>query len=504
MPQSNQEADPVPLSNQEEHSTIVSTQEMDSSTLSSHEADPRHLSNQEADPTPQLNPETDPAPLSNQEADPVIQSNSEMEPEPLSNQEADSAPVSNPDPLPLPNQETDAVSLMVAVDLAPSPLISCDSPPPATPIELDFLHIDEEGGGSTLPCSPEVLGISPQVSQSKSPDLLPADRTPEPCTRILSSQIDSHVTLTYFADPSPPTADSTPPTADPTPPTADPSPPTADSTPPKTEVLPLHLLESSSSVPTSPELSNAPSLPQPSPPPAAPNASIAPAHQELFIVRSPPEPSSPASPEASTLPALAHPPVAPPAQKHSPASTPSTVVVAVAPSAPSLSIPPAHYGLSVSAEMASSSSLTSANQSYSELGEPASHGPFLDMALDDLLEFGSSRTGGEAYWGLDLEEEGRASRDETLTPLTEASWMEDSPTPSSCPGTPESAFDFSQHPLTTLDRTSASGHVGKPLHPAPPHSDHPALCCSPETHPHRAESWVELTLDPPPALSNPT
>ncbi|KAJ8346830.1 hypothetical protein SKAU_G00282310 [Synaphobranchus kaupii] len=343
--------------------------------------------------------------------------------------------------------------------------IFCDSPPPSTPIELEFLHIDEEGGGPSphspaLPCSPAVLVFS-QVSQCKSLGLLPAHGTSESCALLLSSQMESHVTLTCFADPNPPAADPASP-------------------------LPTQLIadpESSSSAPSPPEPSNAPILPS-----AAPEASIAPAQQELSIASTPPETSpAPASPETSTTPALPQPSVDPPAQEHSTAPTLPTVVVAVAPSAPSLCIPPAPHGLvSVPAEMASSSSLISANQSYSELGEPIGPAPTLDMVLDDLLGLGSSRPGRGEDWGLalGLEEEGRASQDEIVTPLTEASWMEDSPTPRSCPGTPVSSLDLPQHQLPSVDRTSASGHVGK--------LPHPGTHCSPKMHPLSVESWVEL------------
>lgn len=49
------------------------------------------------------------------------------------------------------------------------------------------------------------------------------------------------------------------------------------------------------------------------------------------------------------------------------------------------------------------------------------------------------------------EEEELAMWEGSLTPLTEASWMDESLSPSSCPGTPETP---------PLERVSASGHVG--------------------------------------------
>ncbi|XP_048100506.1 verprolin [Alosa alosa] len=50
--------------------------------------------------------------------------------------------------------------------------------------------------------------------------------------------------------------------------------------------------------------------------------------------------------------------------------------------------------------------------------------------------------------------------DGSMTPLTEASWMDESLTPtSSCPGTPDGQFDLYPMQPLTLDRVSASGHL---------------------------------------------
>lgn len=52
----------------------------------------------------------------------------------------------------------------------------------------------------------------------------------------------------------------------------------------------------------------------------------------------------------------------------------------------------------------------------------------------------------------------------SMTPMTEASWMDDSLTPSSCPGTPDAQMDLpTLHPVSTMDRVSASGHVWRKL-----------------------------------------
>ncbi|XP_067270579.1 uncharacterized protein pxnb isoform X1 [Pseudorasbora parva] len=50
--------------------------------------------------------------------------------------------------------------------------------------------------------------------------------------------------------------------------------------------------------------------------------------------------------------------------------------------------------------------------------------------------------------------------DGSMTPMTEASWMDDSLTPSSCPGTPDGQMDHPMlHMAGTMDRISASGHI---------------------------------------------
>ncbi|KAG1968738.1 histone-lysine N-methyltransferase 2D isoform X1 [Pimephales promelas] len=50
--------------------------------------------------------------------------------------------------------------------------------------------------------------------------------------------------------------------------------------------------------------------------------------------------------------------------------------------------------------------------------------------------------------------------DGSMTPMTEASWMDDSLTPSSCPGTPDGQMDLPMLQMAgTMDRISASGHI---------------------------------------------
>ncbi|XP_076859560.1 uncharacterized protein pxnb isoform X2 [Brachyhypopomus gauderio] len=50
--------------------------------------------------------------------------------------------------------------------------------------------------------------------------------------------------------------------------------------------------------------------------------------------------------------------------------------------------------------------------------------------------------------------------DGSMTPMTEASWMDESLTPSSCPGTPDAQMDLPMlQPANPMDRISASGHI---------------------------------------------
>lgn len=100
--------------------------------------------------------------------------------------------------------------------------------------------------------------------------------------------------------------------------------------------------------------------------------------------------------------------------------------------------------------------------------------PVLDDALDRLLSSDSARArenqtpaslipGDEdASWE---EEDGiypDFSREGTLTPMTESSWMDECFTPSTCPGTPDAALDLPSQQPSAIERLSASGQVGRP------------------------------------------
>lgn len=53
------------------------------------------------------------------------------------------------------------------------------------------------------------------------------------------------------------------------------------------------------------------------------------------------------------------------------------------------------------------------------------------------------------------------SREGTLTPMTESSWMDECFTPSTCPGTPDAVMDLPTQQPSAVERLSASGQVGR-------------------------------------------
>lgn len=99
--------------------------------------------------------------------------------------------------------------------------------------------------------------------------------------------------------------------------------------------------------------------------------------------------------------------------------------------------------------------------------------PLLDDALDKLLASHSTQlsenqpsasvmSGDEdRSWE---EEDGiypDLSREGTLTPMTESSWMDECFTPSTCPGTPDAILDLPSQQPSAVERLSASGQVGR-------------------------------------------
>lgn len=102
-------------------------------------------------------------------------------------------------------------------------------------------------------------------------------------------------------------------------------------------------------------------------------------------------------------------------------------------------------------------------------------GPLLDHTLDKPLSADSTRLSenqppvsvisGDEDRAWD-EEDGfypDFSREGTLTPMTESSWMDECFTPSTCPGTPDATLDLPTQQPSTVERLSASGQVGQSL-----------------------------------------
>ncbi|XP_061688424.1 uncharacterized protein LOC133507436 [Syngnathoides biaculeatus] len=99
--------------------------------------------------------------------------------------------------------------------------------------------------------------------------------------------------------------------------------------------------------------------------------------------------------------------------------------------------------------------------------------PALDNALDKLLapDFtqpdeiqppSSFMPGDECRpWDEDDSIYPDVSREGTLTPMTEASWIDECFTPSTCPGTPDATLDLPTQQPSAVERLSASGQVGE-------------------------------------------
>lgn len=97
--------------------------------------------------------------------------------------------------------------------------------------------------------------------------------------------------------------------------------------------------------------------------------------------------------------------------------------------------------------------------------------PLLDHALDKFLSPDSTHqppvsvTPGDEDRAWE-EEDGfypDFSREGTLTPMTESSWMDECFTPSTCPGTPDTPLDLPTQQPSAVERLSASGQVGQSL-----------------------------------------
>ncbi|XP_061640072.1 mucin-2-like isoform X2 [Phyllopteryx taeniolatus] len=97
--------------------------------------------------------------------------------------------------------------------------------------------------------------------------------------------------------------------------------------------------------------------------------------------------------------------------------------------------------------------------------------PVLDNALDKLLapeltqpyesQPTTSLMPGDEYrpWDEDDRVYTDVSREATLTPMTEASWIDECFTPSTCPGTPDATLDLATQQPSAVERLSASGQL---------------------------------------------
>ncbi|XP_061146957.1 mucin-2-like isoform X1 [Syngnathus typhle] len=93
--------------------------------------------------------------------------------------------------------------------------------------------------------------------------------------------------------------------------------------------------------------------------------------------------------------------------------------------------------------------------------------PELDNALDQLLAPDFTQAdenqafGSLEYrpWDEDYGTYPDVSREGTLTPTTEASWIDECFTPSTCPGTPDAALDLPTQQPSAIERLSASGQL---------------------------------------------
>lgn len=98
--------------------------------------------------------------------------------------------------------------------------------------------------------------------------------------------------------------------------------------------------------------------------------------------------------------------------------------------------------------------------------------PQLDDALDKILAPNSPQLDENQAPGLVIpgdedrcweDEDGvypDLSRDGTMTPMTESSWIDECFTPSTCPGTPDATLELPVQQPSAVERLSASGQVG--------------------------------------------
>ncbi|XP_061116317.1 histone-lysine N-methyltransferase 2D isoform X2 [Conger conger] len=400
-----------------------------------------------------------------------------------------------------------------AVPAGPAPSLlpanpTCESPPLLPPIALE-LHIVEAGdpGSAGQPRSPSASAPGPVSSPCPEPSSSESTQNSEPVTAVskaeepsldsvidvsasmLRTPLESLVVLVHNTDHRPLS-------------------PARPNLPLITEAsgspVPSHLENSSAAAKgpsPSPTSDHKPSTPpvcskSPTPPPLS-AASKSPTPPPLSAAKS--SSPSPVSAKSVTPPIFTKSPTPPPASAAK-SSSPSPVPLIKSATPPVSTPPPA----SKSDEPLPASSAKASTPPASPETKPKKEDPFpstepsLEEALDNLLAMSFTEpekvrrppvgeplqeVREEVILAADRsqllpdmharEEDKRDlmdwfdlemkmsddGRDGAITPLTEASWMEGSLTPTSCPGSPDVQMDLPLSQPSAVERISASGHI---------------------------------------------
>ncbi|XP_042564048.1 proline-rich protein 36 [Clupea harengus] len=392
------------------------------------------------------------------------------------------------------------------------PHLSCDSPLPSSSggVTLE-LHIEEDGvdpslqpqagapllkPSSELSLSAAASSLSPPSSGSSSTSPSSSRLTPDTIIDVSASMLSSRTTDTLVVLSQ--TAHSPPKTSTPSP----------ASSSPQLKLEPLGFLSTPSSSPATKSPSPVPSLKRPSPSPERRSPLVLPAVNGLSSF---PHIDSPLSTSSKSL--------TPPFSKSPAPAPPSAAPVSESPVPPPLSVPQAFSFSSLPSSKAPYKSYNPPEESPKATAQPQPPAALvgagetqasLDEALDKLLSMSfTPKPESEALLSFaqasalsaeplqevfeepivsmdrrdvrpdtqtesDYQSDGRSDldwaemelkmvyegTDGSMTPMTEASWMDESLTPSTCPGTPDAQMGDMplMHPFA-LDRVSASGHI---------------------------------------------
>ncbi|XP_035291997.1 LIM domain-binding protein 3 isoform X2 [Anguilla anguilla] len=387
-----------------------------------------------------------------------------------------------------------------AVPADPAPSLppthsTCESPPLLPPVTLE-LHIVEAGdpASGSKPSDPPAAP-APELASSPSPKPPSSDSTqgPEPVApepkaeepesdavidvsaSMLSAPLETLVVLSPTSDhrplspPRPNLSLTTEASGSPVPPhpesppssaaAKDPSPTPASDHKPSTPPVchksptppPLSTAKSSSSSPISSKSLTPPvSTKSPTPPPASAAKSTSPSPVPLIKPATPPiSTPPPASKSDEPLPVSS-------ATAQSPPATPETKPKNQEP--PPSTEPSLEEALDNLLAMSFSQPEKSRGAPEGEVLQEVREAAVLAADRSQVLPDTTAREEDKRDlldW-MDLSEDGR---DGTITPLTEASWMEGSLTPTSCPGSPDVQMDLPLLQPSAVERISASGHI---------------------------------------------